>query len=76
MYGESSRFPSHLTGNLAVISGDTLVLRGRPGPQGQPPKERFAVHPFVVTFVDSHLGYCIWQMSQLRDWVALLEKMR
>ncbi|PAV18694.1 transcription factor [Pyrrhoderma noxium] len=25
---------------LAVISGDSLVLRGRPGPQGQPPKER------------------------------------
>jgi staphylococcal nuclease domain-containing protein 1 len=24
----------------SVISGDTLVLRGRPGPQGQPPKER------------------------------------
>ncbi|KAF5393303.1 hypothetical protein D9757_000664 [Collybiopsis confluens] len=23
-----------------VISGDSLVLRGRPGPQGQPPKER------------------------------------
>lgn len=26
---------------LAVLSGDTLVLRGRPGPQGQPPKERY-----------------------------------
>lgn len=26
---------------LAVISGDSLVLRGRPGPQGQPPKERY-----------------------------------
>jgi staphylococcal nuclease domain-containing protein 1 len=26
---------------LAVISGDCLILRGRPGPQGQPPKERF-----------------------------------
>ena len=25
---------------LAVISGDSLVLRGSPGPQGQPPKER------------------------------------
>ncbi|KAJ4483316.1 hypothetical protein J3R30DRAFT_1762437 [Lentinula aciculospora] len=24
----------------SVISGDSLVLRGRPGPQGQPPKER------------------------------------
>ncbi|KAF9465009.1 hypothetical protein BDZ94DRAFT_1281658 [Collybia nuda] len=24
---------------VAVISGDSLVLRGRPGPQGQPPKE-------------------------------------
>ncbi|KAG9120279.1 hypothetical protein FRC07_004289, partial [Ceratobasidium sp. 392] len=24
----------------AVLSGDTLVLRGPPGPQGQPPKER------------------------------------
>ncbi|KAH0827961.1 hypothetical protein J3R83DRAFT_3599 [Lanmaoa asiatica] len=24
----------------SVISGDTLVLRGSPGPQGQPPKER------------------------------------
>ncbi|KDQ21744.1 hypothetical protein BOTBODRAFT_26171 [Botryobasidium botryosum FD-172 SS1] len=24
----------------SVLSGDTLVLRGRPGPQGQPPKER------------------------------------
>ncbi|KAF9481526.1 hypothetical protein BDN70DRAFT_830817 [Pholiota conissans] len=24
----------------AVISGDSLILRGRPGPQGQPPKER------------------------------------
>jgi hypothetical protein len=30
----------------AVISGDTLVLRGRPGPQGQAPKERcvYSVH--------------------------------
>jgi hypothetical protein len=26
---------------LGVISGDSLVLRGRPGPQGQPPKERW-----------------------------------
>ncbi|KAJ3724605.1 hypothetical protein C8R42DRAFT_695244 [Lentinula raphanica] len=25
---------------VCVISGDSLVLRGRPGPQGQPPKER------------------------------------
>ncbi|KAI0305558.1 transcription factor [Multifurca ochricompacta] len=25
---------------VGVISGDSLVLRGRPGPQGQPPKER------------------------------------
>jgi hypothetical protein len=25
----------------SVISGDSLVLRGRAGPQGQPPKERF-----------------------------------
>ncbi|KAI0000404.1 transcription factor [Russula vinacea] len=25
---------------VSVISGDSLVLRGRPGPQGQPPKER------------------------------------
>ncbi|KIJ18624.1 hypothetical protein PAXINDRAFT_161466 [Paxillus involutus ATCC 200175] len=25
---------------VPVISGDTLVLRGAPGPQGQPPKER------------------------------------
>ncbi|KAF8503095.1 hypothetical protein JB92DRAFT_3084279 [Gautieria morchelliformis] len=25
---------------VTVLSGDTLVLRGRPGPQGQPPKER------------------------------------
>ncbi|KII92084.1 hypothetical protein PLICRDRAFT_50514 [Plicaturopsis crispa FD-325 SS-3] len=25
---------------VTVISGDSLVLRGRPGPQGQPPKER------------------------------------
>ena len=25
---------------LAAISGDSLVLRGSPGPQGQPPKER------------------------------------
>ncbi|EGO00009.1 hypothetical protein SERLA73DRAFT_167866 [Serpula lacrymans var. lacrymans S7.3] len=25
---------------VSVISGDTIVLRGRPGPQGQPPKER------------------------------------
>ncbi|ETW80350.1 hypothetical protein HETIRDRAFT_384869 [Heterobasidion irregulare TC 32-1] len=24
----------------SVISGDSLILRGRPGPQGQPPKER------------------------------------
>ncbi|KAI0268661.1 transcription factor [Gloeopeniophorella convolvens] len=39
----SRSFLSHL--NLSstapgVISGDSLVLRGRPGPQGQPPKER------------------------------------
>ncbi|KIY49308.1 transcription factor [Fistulina hepatica ATCC 64428] len=27
-------------GTLAVLSGDTLVLRGRLGPEGQPPKER------------------------------------
>ncbi|KAF8557589.1 hypothetical protein OG21DRAFT_1475362 [Imleria badia] len=26
---------------VPVISGDTLVLRGSPGPQGQPPKERY-----------------------------------
>ncbi|KAI0311712.1 hypothetical protein OF83DRAFT_1149705 [Amylostereum chailletii] len=24
----------------SVVSGDSLILRGRPGPQGQPPKER------------------------------------
>ena len=26
--------------SIGVISGDSLVLRGRPGPQGQLPKER------------------------------------
>jgi hypothetical protein len=32
--------PNYVPHKLAVISGDSLVLRGRPGPQGQPPKER------------------------------------
>jgi hypothetical protein len=31
----------HISAPLAVLSGDTLVLRGRPGPQGQLPKERY-----------------------------------
>lgn len=26
-----------------MISGDSLVLRGNPGPQGQPPKERYVL---------------------------------
>jgi hypothetical protein len=33
-------FPFGRIGNAAVLSGDTLVLRGRPGAQGQVPKER------------------------------------
>jgi staphylococcal nuclease domain-containing protein 1 len=38
---------------LATISGDSLVLRGRPGLQGQPPKERFAMHLVAVySFAD------------------------
>ncbi|KIJ39936.1 hypothetical protein M422DRAFT_75809 [Sphaerobolus stellatus SS14] len=32
----------------SVLSGDTLILRGRPGPQGQPPKERI-LHVAEVT---------------------------
>ncbi|GJJ06096.1 hypothetical protein Clacol_000285 [Clathrus columnatus] len=32
----------------SVLSGDTLILRGRPGPQGQPPKER-VLHIAEVT---------------------------
>ncbi len=45
MYEETLQLPS-LSCRLsdlkisATISGDSLVLRGRPGPQGQPPKER------------------------------------
>ncbi|KAK7053364.1 hypothetical protein VNI00_003990 [Paramarasmius palmivorus] len=33
----------------SVISGDSLVLRGRPGPQGQPPKERQAHLKYPMT---------------------------
>ena len=35
--------------DIAVISGDSLVLRGRPGPQGQPPKERQAQLKYPMT---------------------------
>ena len=34
--------------SLGVISGDSLVLRGRPGPQGQLPKERWAPRTQLV----------------------------
>lgn len=53
---------------IAVISGDSLILRGRPGPQGQPPKERCG-----LLFLNS-LGRCdrgiflecsIWPIYQL-----------
>lgn len=39
--------------SAAVLSGDTLVLRGRPGPQGQPPKERSA-RPYTYYVLDRH----------------------
>jgi hypothetical protein len=66
--------------NLAVISGDTLVLRGRPGPQGQSPKERCATpnqSNEKPTHADTYFTeYYILPMSWLREWETRLGKTR
>ncbi|KAF8161178.1 hypothetical protein B0H34DRAFT_781782 [Crassisporium funariophilum] len=41
---------------VTVISGDSLVLRGRPGPQGQPPKERCVGLAIITSIWVLHLA--------------------
>jgi len=53
---------------IAVISGDSLILRGRPGPQGQPPKERcglLLMNSLRICDSQLFLECSIWPICQL-----------